>query len=319
MAKNNNTRKPGQKRVKTKKTVGRSNAGDDLDLHAKLHALMLYDPCSADLSESVYPGDRGYVNRFTFNQSFGIAPTDTIWAMIIKPGNQVQHASAAAVSTANTTISYSTFGFPGLSFLATNASKSRAIAHCVTIVPNSAPNTATGNIHYGVVNAAAVANGKTVSFDTLISYCTERVSCSQALMAPIEVKWSPGGFDDRYNQFSATLPATADDDSDRNALIIVMTGYAAGTGAAVKSTSIQEWSPNLSLGVVCDATSVRKSRCDIQCVLRNLKRKDVNWWWKLGTGVAGGAVDTLNAYYSGGPSSALRAARNSYNKMSRLL
>lgn len=292
---------------------------DPLDAYAKMHMAMLADPCGSDLSQSVYPGDRGYVNRFTANQGLGTTATDTVFALVIKPGNQVMFAAAGANSGTPTTIVYSSGGFPGIGFLGTNASKARCVAHCVNVRPNASPSAGTGTIHYGVINAAALPNGKATTFDAILSYCTESVSASQALMSPLEVKWSPGGFDDRYNQFTSSLPVITDDDSDRNVLVVVFTGYPAGTGAVAKYTTIQEWSPNVALGITCDATSVKQSVCDVQCVLRNLKRKDANWWWKLGTATVRGASAVASAYYTGGPVGALSAAKNSYMKFSKLL
>lgn len=322
MAKNkkmqSKTAKSQLRRKKTVRVTTITPQPDALDQYARAHAKMLWDPCGAELSESVYPGDRGYVNRFTNNQGLGVTATDTVFALIVKPGNQVQHASAAATLGATTTIAYGTGSFPGQAFLATNAAKARCISHCVTVRPNAAPSSGTGTIHYGIINASALPNGKSLSFNDIQGFCTESVSASQALMAPLEIKWSPGGFDDRYNGFTAGAPAISDDDSDRNVLVVLFSGYPAGSGALCKYTTIQEWAPNVALGVVCDATSVKKSVCDVQCVLRNLKRKDANWWWQLGTAAAKGASAIASGYYTGGPVGAMTAAKNSFTKISKV-
>jgi hypothetical protein len=96
-------------------------------------------------------------------------------------------------------------------------------------------------------------------------------------MQPLDVKWSPGTFDDRYSPTT-----TADDDTDRNVILICATGLPAATGLQFRMTAIYEWVPFISLGIVNDSTQVKSSVCDKECILRELKRKDINWWWSLG-------------------------------------
>jgi hypothetical protein len=277
------------------------NSAQKLDAAALGHANMLYDPCGAELVPSVYPGDQGYYNRFVANATIGTSTGETAWALIIKPGNQVGSVTGATASSAALTINYTAANFPGSQFLAGNAGKVRAAASCVTIRPNAAPNNATGTIHFGNVSASSMPNGGTTNYDTLIQYCTESVSSSQAVMAPLEVKWCPGGFDDRYNfQGSAS-----DDDSDRNVLIIVGVGFPAASGAQWRQTAILEWTPRATAGIAFDATNVSPSQCDKECVLRYLKQRNTDWWWSLGKSTFKVAKTMVQGYYSGGPLGAM--------------
>lgn len=289
---------------KTKKVVVAKPPEDTLDLHGAKAAAMLYDPCGADLSESVYPGDRGYVNRFVQNLTYA-GSTNTCWAIIYKPGNTVAHYTADITSSATAVISYGNV-VPGNVFLAANASKARAAGFCSIIRPVAAPNAATGTIHFGVVNAASLPNGLSTTYDKLVAFCTESVSVSQALMSPLEVKWCPGGFDDRYSSIFAG--GAGDDDSDRNVLLMVGVGFNTNSGIQMRTTAIYEWVPKTDLGVVSDATSTKSSRCDVSCVLRNLKRKDINWWWNVGKRAADIGKQLVSGYYTGGPVGALGAA-----------
>lgn len=293
--KKNGIRRPVQRR--------RLGGADQLDHDAEKHAMMLYDPCSAQLAQSVYTGDQGYVNRFVSNFTIGSGAGETAFVLVLKPGNGVLYQSGAANGASALTIGFSTVNVPGAGFLGTNASKQRSVAACFAVRPIAAPSSATGTLYYGVVNAQSVALGTITSANQLIDLCTESVSSSQALMAPLEVKWSPGGFDDRY-----TVPATnADDDSDRNVILVVGTGFNAATGINVRGVAIQEWIPKVGLGINNDATSTKNSTCDIACVLRNLKRKDTDWWWSLGKSALKITKSMATGYYSGGVVGAIGA------------
>ncbi|QKI28956.1 hypothetical protein 2 [Ginkgo biloba narna-like virus] len=281
---------------------------EKLDLYGKYHAVMLSDPCGADLHPTVYSGDRGYINRFTSNTVVGVGASETTFAYLVKPGNQCIHASAAAASFSSTTLAYAVGSFPGNTFLNTNSSKARAAGFCVTVRPIAAPSVATGTLHFGIVNAASLANGVSLTFDQIIQMCTESVSVSQALMAPLEVKWSPGGFDDRYNSYGIIT----DDDSDRNVLVIVGTGLNAALGCQMKLTAITEWCPRGTVGIVNDSTQVKPSVCDKDCVLRALKAKDHKWWWSLGTKAWKVGKNVAQGYYSGGAIGALSAGVSSF-------
>jgi len=273
-----------------------------LDKEALQAAAMYADPCGADLVPSVYPGDRGYINRFNTINTIGTVAGQTCCVAIWRPSSQGTADYGVADQTIGVVTTYST-NFPGLTFLNTNASKARCAAFCVTVRPVAAPNTATGTIYFGVVNARALRSGLTQTGSALIPLCSESVSASQALMAPLEVRWSPGDFDARYSEVNN--PNVSADDSDVNCLLVVAIGLPAGTGLQYRATAIMEWTPNANLGIANDATEVKTSACDKECVLNFLKKKDRNWWWSLGTKTVNVAKTMAKGYYAGGAIGAL--------------
>jgi hypothetical protein len=277
---------------------------DSLDQWGVAHAKMLYDPCDSLLEESVYPGDRGYVNRFQAVGTYGTGAGATSFMTFIKPGNICSTNFDSVTSATTNTLAYSKAAFPGATFLAGTATKARAVAFCISLRPIASANNATGTIYFGVVNANTFRNSIVTSPDTAASFLTNSVSSAQALLNPLEIKWSPGGFDDRY----ADAAALGDDDSDRNILVVVGTGFPAASGVQYRMTSITEWAPAGTFGIIQDATAVGRSRNDIHAVTKALKMKDSNWWWSLGTKTLGLAKAVVGGYAAGGAIGALGSA-----------
>lgn len=282
------------KQVKRKQIRGGDDSLDELAVKA---AHMYYDPCGAELSQSVYGGDRGYVNRFTTNYNAGTATGETAFINIFKAGVNVNAAFSAVSSSTTVTIGYSDTQAPGAAFLNTNASKVRCLGACYQIRVIAAPNNVTGMIYYGVIPASTLPEGTVASVNDIFPFLTHSVAASQVAMQPLEVKWSPGLFDDKY---CPTTGIVADDDTDRNILVVVGSGFAAATGVNVRSTAIYEWTPASTIKMAVDATSSKMSRCDFSCVIRNLKKKDAEWWWALGKKTLKGAKEVVQGYYTGG-------------------
>ncbi len=297
--------KPGKAQKPRKiKRISMPQADDTLDDFAVKAAHMYYDPCGSELSQSVYGGDRGYVNRFTTNFNAATAAGETAWISIFKPGVNVNAAGAAVSSNTNITLGFADTQAPGAGFLNSNASKLRCLGACYQIRVNSAPNNTTGMIYYGVIPASTVPDGSITSVNDLFPFLTHSVSASQVAMQPLEVKWSPGLFDDKYCPVTGV---TADDDSDRNIIVVVGSGFPAATGVNVRATAIYEWTPNRTVNVAVDSTSTKMSKCDFSCVIRNLKRKDAEWWWALGKKTLNGFRQVAQGYYTGGPIGATAA------------
>lgn len=275
-----------------------------LDTGAVQHAKMLYDPCDSMLEESVYPGDRGYVQRFVGGGVYGAGATANCWFAVIKPGNQCSTNFDNNNPSLGSPLAFSRAAYPGGAFLTANTSKARAVAFCITVRPIASANNATGTIHFGITSAENFRNGNTISPDIVSSYCTNSVSAAQALINPLEIKWCPGGFDDRY----APNNAISDDDSDRNVLIICGIGFPVASGVQYRMTGITEWAPSGLSGIVQDATSVGKSRNTTADVVRALKQKDPNWWWQLGGKTLKFGRSVIGGYAAGGAIGALGAA-----------
>lgn len=307
MAKTKASKKVVKVAAKTRPRARRATAdADALDSHAIAAARMLMDPCGADLAPTVYPGDRGYINRFQgIVASAGGAAGETATIWVVKPGVGVAWNAGAALPTTSITVGLADSQFPGAGVTNTY-SKMRTAGFCSIIRPNTAVNTATGMIYYGNIPATYFTQGRVFSggVSDLLGLLTQSVSCAQAVVSPLEVCWSPGAFDDRYCPISGV---TSDDDTDRNALVVVCVGMPAATGLNIRNTVIHEWTPGENQAVI-DSTSVNPSKCDFNCVLRNLKRKDANWWWRLGTRLAHGAISVLGAYTTGGVGAAAIAS-----------
>lgn len=268
---------------------------DVLDEAAYKHLAMLYDPCGADLDESVYGGDKGYVNRFKTDFAIGGGAGTTSVALFFIPGSGLMGNIETGTPGVGQVFTLTNSGVPGASFLTTNASKSRTVAACAVVAPIVSPNVATGQIHYGVVPASTVISGGNYSINGLLTMCTQRCAAANALINPLEVKWSPGGFDDRYSPIS-----TNDDPSDRNAILIIGLGLPPQTGLTIRRVDITEWAPLQNTGITFDAAAHNRSTCDINCVIRNLRRKDPDWWWSLGRKALGGVRKLSSAYMTGG-------------------
>ncbi len=301
------TKATAAKAIKTKRK--RSGGEDSLDEHGRKAAHMLYDPCGAELSPGVYPGDAGYINRFNSRFNVGSGAGETAALVLFKPGNNIMYSAGAAASSTVLTVSYVDTLAPGAGFLNSNATKTRCVGSCIVVQPNVAPNNATGFIHYGVIPASALAQSSTPTIDAVIPYLNQSVSVAQAVLNPLEVKWSPGAFDDRY---SPTTGVTSDDDTDRNLLVLAVTGMVVATGISCRLTAIYEWAPTPNINVSLDGTQVAPSKCDIGCVLRNLKRKDANWWWHLGSKVGKAAMGIGASYASGGALGVATLAMSSF-------
>lgn len=276
---------------------------DSLDDHAVKAAGMYYDPCGADLAPTVYPGDRGYLNRFSSNFASAAVTGETCCIYAFKPGNNLAAEHSAATSGTAITFNYQDARAPGGSFLNTQATKARCAGACVVVRPNASPSTATGMIYFGNIPAQSIINGGSATIDSIIPQLSHSVSVSQALMQPLEVKWSPGSFDDRYSPLTGI---TSDDDTDRNLLVVAVVGLPAATGVNMRVTAIYEYAPLLN-GATIDSTAVAPSRCNFSCVLRNLKRKDPEWWYSLGKKTLKIARNTAVGYYTGGPVGAITA------------
>ena len=77
-SKNTKTTKPVPRPKKlARKRMVRADQSDSLDHAAVLHAHMLADPCGAELAQTTYTGDPGYVNRFNKARTLGTGAGNT--------------------------------------------------------------------------------------------------------------------------------------------------------------------------------------------------------------------------------------------------
>lgn len=277
------TRKAAARKIKSSS----KSVGDDLDSYGVASMKMFDDPCGATLSETIYEGDMGYVNRFVSNFTLGVGATDTAAGLVIRPGVGVAATATAASSGSIMTFNYGDTVMPGAGYLNSVSTKFRCAGFCAIVTPIASPNNSTGTISVGNIPQSSIPQSSSFSADTVNLNLNEKLSSSQALIAPFQVKWQPGLFDDKYCGSVAVL---SDDDTDRNALCIIMTGFPAGSGVNVRLVGIYEWTPIATTGIVIDSTAIKRSRCNLACVLRNLKRKSPTWWFELGRAAVGGYI-----------------------------
>jgi len=285
-----------RKQVRTRRIRTTRVEEDTLDEHARKAALMYVDPCGADLVPTVYPGDRGYINRFNSVFEVATGATQTCGMWLAKPGVGVAY-NVGLLNASGTagTVAFVDTQMPGAGFMNSNARKFRCAGFCTAIRVNATVNSATGAFYYGIIPAQSLVEGFGFSaLESIIPLLTNVVSASQVAVAPLEICWSPGAFDDRYVQATGV---TGDDDSDRNILVVIGIGLPAASGYNVRNTAIYEWTPTAT---TIDSTSVGPSRCDFGCILRNLKRKNPDWWFKLGQRGVSVAGNILGAYSTGG-------------------
>lgn len=295
MVKKNNNPPPPKKQRTKRVQKPQLTRTPQLDLMALKHAHMLYDPCNSDLSESTYPGDRGYVNRFTANNGTPTLAGHTGFVLIFKPGNALGHISSFTDPAANITIAFGNGNYPGNAFYSTNCAKQRAVAFCVSLQHLASATNVSGFIDFGVISAAQLPNAAVMSPNQIAGLLTNKVTAMSTLTQTLEVKWCPGSFDDRYCPQGVT-----DDDSDRNVVVIVGRNLAASVGTGFKVTAITEWAPKVGLEVALDATSVKESECDKDCVIKYLNSRDKDWWWELGAKTLKFATRALKGYARGG-------------------
>jgi len=285
--------------AKRAKRASPSN-GDDLDSYGIAAMKMFDDPCGATISESVYEGDSGYLNRFVANFTVAAGAGETAGILVIRPGVGVACNVSAVAASTGLSISFVDTQMPGAGFLNTNSTKFRCAGFCAIVTPTASPNNATGTIGCGNLPCSSLPQGGAITAEQVLFNVNEKVSASQALIAPLQVKWQPGLFDDKY---CPATGVTTDDDTDRNALVLAFTGFPAGSGVQVRLVGIYEWTPFPTIGISIDSTAIKRSRCNLACVLRNLKRKSPTWWLELGKAVGRGYIE---AGISGAASRAIR-------------
>lgn len=294
-ARNGKRKQPRRQQAKVIQ-VARPVSGDLLDAAGRKAAHMLFDPCGSMLEESVYGGERGFVNRFVRTGTHGTAAGQTASVFIYKPGNALAAYASVVDDVTSFAVSFGT-SFPGQGYMNTNGTKCRAVSFCSIVRPVASPNNATGTIHFGILPASALPQGASTTVSALVGMLPQSVSVSNALYTPLEIKWVPGNGDGNYSPLTGI---TSDDDTDRNLVVIVVRGVPAASGVQYKDTAIMEWVPNLTSGIATDLTQPRSSRNDIDDVLRVLKQKDPNWWWSLGMKAFKLGKKAVAGYASGG-------------------
>lgn len=242
------SRKRSQRR-RTRRPRGPGNITQNGQLHAH-HAMTLANPSQSIIPKSVYQGEEGIINRFTFDLSPTVAATDDVLGFIFHPNTGYgQSFTALGGNTGITAALVSNIGVtPGFTFLNSSARKCRGIASSIRFsLPSLNFSTISGEVACGVISADIFTTGSaTFTADTLFQYAAARAPVSRGVQ---EVKWYPGALDDRYSTFTtSSFGSTGSDPSDTNAFYVVYRGIPVGTRLAMKIDWVCEWVPRLGTG-----------------------------------------------------------------------
>lgn len=267
-------------------------------------AALLNDPCAADVpSGAVYSGERGIVSRFALEASVALGAGETAGAICFHPNDNSVAIFSAALPTTTFAVSAGNFvqsGGPGSAFLSANAAKIRALAACITAMPNSSSLNATGDISVGNVTLSSLY-GAAVSVNQIFSLLTVR---SPVVRKNYEVKLVPGGFDDRYAKVIAggNPSTTGTDDSDTSVVVIAFRGLPAASGLNYRLTTVLEWTPTLNVGLT--VTTVASPGVKHEAVTQALHKHHGGWWhnmWEsIGSDLGGVASQLATTVVTGG-------------------
>lgn len=256
-----------------------------MNTHATDVARILLDPCHADMPRSYYPGESGYMSRFSNDISIvGAGNTASYFGFHPNSGWTI----GASVAAANTAINPNDFvintNTPGFNFLAANASKVRAVAACINVIPSALSITnITGDISVGIISPDALRQHTAVihTIDQLGLYTSARTAIERR---GYEVKWKPGFFDDKYLSFinpnGVITGGNGSDLSDTTALLVCVRGLFLGAVISLRITWVVEWVPKFNLGLPPTA-AVNPTRVNAVAVSAALDHKRSDWWHNL--------------------------------------
>lgn len=275
MAKNKSKTKNKQGKGNKKRSRGASSFGVPItpaNKFAYSFAHSLVDPCNAPLETGVYPGQTGFVTRFTDTYTFTLAATQTNGLLCFAPGTAISFVAGSVNIGDPITLSWSNTFVPGAAFLAANARGVRCLGACFEFFTNATPLNAQGIFSYGVLPVSNVPMSGTT---TIQNIRTNLQNMRKVNQDAYEVKWRPGSRDEAFGPPNAQI--SADELDDRNCLVLIAAGLPAAQTYTIKVTWMCEWSPvvgnGLSLPLVNAETSIRP-----QQVVAQLDRTHPAWW-----------------------------------------
>lgn len=296
--KNNGRGKPLQKAARRARRVMSnvaSSASLFLDAHARAAANMLLDPCNATISPGCYRGDQGYKTRVVSTvTALNTASTTCAAVYYIPSSNQLFTFDVTGSFTSGTWVIRPA---PGSTYLATNANAQRSLGACVSVTPNTANLSTSGQVYTGLVTASSVNTGATITPDALITLCNKYGKIS--IDAPMETKFIPSSADENYS-----APGVLADASDNIAILMVFIGLPAASGLTLRVTNIVEWKPATNLGIASESFLGNPSRNTIEHVKQEIRTKKPDFW----TNVGKTAFSVVRGYATGGVMGAMGAA-----------
>jgi len=232
---------------------------------------LLVDPCKS-LPVSPYGGERGIVERFVSDITFGTA-THTCGVAVLQP---CTNAFGGFTQTASNVTTLGTSGTAVADgFFAANVQKARPIAACIELIPSSLSITnITGELAMGVLDSLAVGGGVNTTVDATFVLLNDREVLQKR---DYEVKWYPGAADNLYNARSNNGGLlTAAEPSSQNEVLIAWRGVPPGTVLSFRLTIVYEWTPFRGLGLA--ATTAPGMTQDWQNQSAALHIQNPGWW-----------------------------------------
>lgn len=243
-----------------------------LDRRALALAHSLADPCNSVLEPGVYPGQTGFITRFSTTTQLVLGAAQTAFIQATTPAAMIGWGIAAADGNASLVPAFLQTNVPGAAFVNANCRGIRCLGACFEFFTNAAPLNAQGTFYYGVVPHSTVAN--TNPF--VINQATGNLQFMSKVNADAyEVKWRPGVLDEQYTTPNLNLSAAEWD--DKNTLVLMGTGFPANSTITLKTTIILEWLPNNNIGLATPATG-GSSPYKTSQVLHALDTVSGSWW-----------------------------------------
>lgn len=278
---NPNKKKAGKKGKRRVVAVKRDMSRKD---HAMVVANLLNDPCGAPLPPPFLAGENGMISRFVLDGTIvGAGNSAAYLAFHPNTGWTVSNSAATAgTALAAADFSINVFNSPGFNFLATNASKVRGLAACVSVLPSALSITnITGDISVSSISPDALRSLISVAHtvDQVAAYTNARTAIERRAY---ETKFKPGSFDGKYSTYQNTgnITGTGTDLSDTNAILIAVRGVPVGSVLSIRFTWIVEWVPKFNLGLT-PSVSNTPVVVDHMAVGAALDKHKSNWWNNL--------------------------------------
>jgi len=297
--------------VRTTKKRGPVTRGPALDAAARDYANLIANPCTARLTNTIWPGTAGsIVSRFESDFITFDGAGITAGTLSFIPGVLGVYATSALTDTTAVNFIDLSTQTPGYGFLTTVASSVRCVAACLQVSFPGTELTRSGIVSLGVhpfstvapnLTGAAGGGGITTTVGQIrtLTQHTERTPQNMA-----EVTWMPGPGDSDWFEFVGTSNTDKVDAAcPKNALTMTVAGLPAATGVRIRFVSVVEWTPRNAQGLV-SAIEVPKSSNTINDVLRALPANLGTSWF-------------INAYKRAQPY--IKAANSVINYGSKLL
>jgi hypothetical protein len=157
-------------------------------------------------------------------------------------------------------------GFPGASFLNTNAARTRGIAAKLELIPSSFSwSEMTGEVACGIISNRNVVTGATTVdnlFDVAKAYgpLTKKTVVS---------RWFPSGLDHTYETYNVTF------NDEANIVFIAWRGVVAAKAIPIRITYVVEYTVNNTIGIPPSSTT--SNPVGHNSVLRAIQDHDPHW------------------------------------------